>query len=641
MRTEVAMAVTTDPVRHQGVTRQTITLAVGAGPSADPVMAATLAELWRSRCAATPRSLAYQWFDAEASDWIGITWVDAGERVTQWAQALDAEHLEHGARVAILVPNSIDHVVMDQAVLARGCVPVPMHAVDNPESLAHILQDSDASILFIDTRAHWRTLAAAGGPFKSLKRIIYLRSVPEDHSSDDATVVSLGDWLSGGQPRTPHDNPVVVAPDDLAAIVYTSGTTGRPKGVMLTHANVMANVRALRKCLAAVPDDIFLSFLPLSHAFERTVGYTYPIAMGASVAFARSARDLPADLRAVRPTILTSVPRIYERFYAGIMERQRDASWLSRLMFDAAQRIGNRRFEARQRRAPPLSLFEQLAWPLAKRLVADRILDQFGGHLRVAISGGAPIAEPVIRMFLAAGLDVLQGYGMTETSPVVATNVPDDNDPRSVGRALVGVEVRIGDNEELLVRGANVMRGYWRKPEETARVIEHDGWLHTGDQARIVDGRITISGRIKDIIVTATGEKFPPVDLETAITADPLFEQALIIGEKRPFVAALVVLNAAVWESVRSSTTGQSDVDILLARIATAARGFPIYAVPRAVSWSTKPWTVENGLVTPTLKVRRLAVEHTFAADIEQLYRPLPERQSDRAPGKHSLWREL
>jgi long-chain acyl-CoA synthetase len=612
------------------------TVATAVAPaclSAAPIAATTLAKLWWARCLATPSALAYQWFDREMNDWIGITWGDAGKRVERWVRALDAENLAHGDRVAILVPNGIDHVTMDQAVLARGCVPVPMHAVDNPESLVYILQDSDASLLFIESRAHWRALEAAGAPPKSLKRIVTLHGDPADDTYSDARVVSLTHWVQRGQPRAANDSHRAVAADDLAAIVYTSGTTGRPKGVMLTHANVMANVRALKKCLAANPDDIFLSFLPLSHTFERTVGYTYPIAMGSSVAFARSARDLPADLRTVRPTILASVPRIYERFYAGVMERQREGSWLSQRVFELAQQVGNRRFEARQGRAPPLSSVNQLAWPLAKRLVGSRILDQFGGRLRVAISGGAPIAEPVIRLFLAAGLDVLQGYGMTETSPVVATNLPDDNDPRSVGRPLEGVEVRIGDNAELQVRGANVMRGYWRKPEETARVLEPDGWLHTGDQAQIDDGRITIIGRIKDVIVTSTGEKFPPVDLETAITADPLFEQALIVGERRPFVAAVVVLNAEKWLAARASARGQADADILLARIAAAARGFPVYAIPRAVSWTTAAWTVENGLVTPTLKVKRQAVERRFAAEIEQLYGQIAARPVQPTPG--------
>ncbi len=248
----------------------------------------------------------------------------------------------------------------------------------------------------------------------------------------------------------------------------------------------------------------------------------------------------------------------------------------------------------------------------------------------MAVSGGAPIASAVIRLFLSLGLDILQGYGMTETSPVVAVNTPDDNDPRSVGRPLAGIEVKIGDNQELLVRAPSVMVGYWKKPEETRRVIEPDGWLHTGDQARIDDGRITITGRIKDIIVTSTGEKIAPVDLETAIVSDPLFEQTMVIGEQRPFLAALVVLNAEEWRRQQALlanggdgaalSSSEREAAFLLKRIAAAVKGFPAYATPRAVWWTTEPWTIAAGLQTPTLKIKRPALEQRFAKEIEGLY---------------------
>jgi long-chain acyl-CoA synthetase len=441
--------------------------------------------------------------------------------------------------------------------------------------------------------------------------------------------VALERWLDGGRTDGGSEGrPADVKGSDLAAIVYTSGTTGRPKGVMLSHANVIANVKACRGRVRAQAGDVFLSFLPLSHTFERTAGYYYPIAVGAAVAYARSTQQLPEDLKAVRPTILVSVPRIYERFYARIMEHRAAAGWLERAALDLTLRIGGRRFDARQGRGHGPRPLDDLVWPLLKRAVADKVLTQLGGRLRVAVSGGAPIAEPIIRLFLALGLDVLQGYGMTETSPVVAVNTPEDNDPRTVGRPLDGVEVRIGDHEELLVRAPSVMVGYWKRPEETRKAIEADGWLHTGDQARIEGGRITITGRIKDIIVTSTGEKIAPVDLETAIAADPLFEQAMVLGEGRPYLAALVVLNAEEWRRAMAqlgpgagaSPAREDQERLLLQRIAAAVRGFPAYATPRAVWWTTEPWTIDAGLVTPTLKVKRPAMEHRFAAEIAALY---------------------
>jgi long-chain acyl-CoA synthetase len=591
----------------------------------------TLPELLRWRVAATPDLEAYRQFDAGAGRWVSHSWREIDQRFEDWRRALDAEHLGHGERVAILVPNGIEHVAMDQAALSRGLVPVPLHAIDNPESIVYILADSGASLLFIDSAERWQQLVAASDRLDSLKRVVCLKGDGAAlNGSGDDRVVALDRWLDTGRQGSADGlRTVGIKAADLAAIVYTSGTTGRPKGVMLSHGNVMANLRAVRERISAESSDVFLSFLPLSHTFERTAGYYYPIAMGACVAFARSTQQLPEDLKTVAPTVLVSVPRIYERVYARIMERRASMSSLERTLFDLTLAVGGRRFDARQAgRSPPL--LDQAAWPVLKRLVADKITAQLGGRLRVAVSGGAPIALPIIRLFLSLGLDILQGYGMTETSPVVAVNTPDDNDPRSVGRPLAGIDVMIGDNQELLVRGPSVMVGYWKKPEETRRVIEPDGWLHTGDQARIDEGRITITGRIKDIIVTSTGEKIAPVDLETAIVSDPLFEQAMVVGERRPFLAALVVLNAEEWRRQQALlgkggdgaalSSSEREAQFLLKRIAAAVKGFPAYATPRAVWWTTEPWTIAAGLQTPTLKIKRPALEQQFAKEIEGLY---------------------
>ncbi len=259
--------------------------------------------------------------------------------------------------------------------------------------------------------------------------------------------------------------------------------------------------------------------------------------------------------------------------------------------------------------------------------MAAPVRAQFGGRLRIAFTGGAPIGQAVIRLFLGLGLDILQGYGMTELSPVASVNTPEDNDERSVGRPLPGVEAKLGDNQELLIRGPNVMVGYWNRPEETARVKEPDGWLHTGDQARIADGRIYITGRIKEIIVTSTGEKVSPGDLETAILADTLFVNAMVLGENRPYLAVVAALDPRIWARESQALAGDAEpgaktaeAEFLLARIREAVKVFPAYATPRAVIWTTEPWTVESTLVTPTLKNKRLNIEARFAKEIEALY---------------------
>ena len=578
----------------------------------------TLPDLLAWRIGRTPSGEAYRRFDRESLAWKSHTWQAFGGEVQRWRAALVRESLAKGDRVAILMPNGPAHIAMDQAALSRGLVPVPMHALDNPESISYILRDSGAALLLVDSAEQWRAIVKSGDPGPGLRRVVCPKAEPAEPAAD-GRLIALEPWLAAASGAAASEHHVDVRAGDLAAIVYTSGTTGRPKGVMLSHENVVSNVKAVARRFDAHQGDLFLSFLPLSHTFERTAGYYFPIAAGACVAFSRSVKELPDDLKQVRPTILISVPRIYERFYARIMEERGKRNALQRMIFDAALAVGGRRFEARQK-GQRAALVDELAWPLLARAVAAPVLAQLGGRLRVALSGGAPIGAEVIRLFLALGLDILQGYGMTESSPVVAVNTPDDNDYRSVGRPLDGVEVRLGENDELLVKGANVMMGYWGRPDDTARVKEADGWLHTGDQARITDGRIFITGRIKDIIVTSTGEKIAPGDLETAILADPLFAQAMVIGENRPYLAVLAVLNPGAWEREKRGLAENARADFLRRRIAQAVKAFPAYATPRAVWWTTDPWTTDNGLLTPTLKNKRNNIEARFAAEIERLY---------------------
>ena len=602
-----------------------------------------LPEFLRWRVRQTPEAEAYRHFDPNAGRWVSHSWQAIDGEFDRWRRSLTAEGLGAGERVAILMPSGIEHIAMDQAALSRGLVPVPMHALDNPESIVYILQDSGASLLFVDSGQRWQALAAAAGkPIDNLKRIVCakLEGAPGLEATD-SRIVALDRWLESAS-AVDATKDVEVQPNDLAAIVYTSGTTGRPKGVMLSHENIVANVKAIHRRLAASEHDLFLSFLPLSHTFERTGGYYYPIAAGACVAYARSSQLLSEDMKQVRPTALNSVPRIYERVYALIMQRRAAAGRVERALLDLTLAVGGRRFDARHAGIARIFILDRLAWPLLKRLVADKVLAEFGGRLGMAVSGGAPIADQVVRLFLALGLDILQGYGMTETSPVVCVNSRGDNDPRSVGRPLDGIEVRIGDNRELLVRGPNVMLGYWHRPDETRRVKEADGWLHTGDQARIEDGRIFITGRIKDILVTSTGEKIAPVDLETAILADPLFEQAMVVGDNRPFLAALVVLNAKAWEGEKAKLAAgarqetEGETAFLLKRIADAVKSYPAYATPRAVWWTLEPWTIAAGLLTPTLKNKRAGLENRFAAEIEQIYVRRPPSRSHSADSRES-----
>ena len=608
---------------------------------------ATLAELFAWRVDQTPEGEAYRQFDVLTGEWISYTWAHMSERIAKWRNALGTLQLFRGARVAILLPNGVDAVCIDQATLALGMVPVPMHAIDNPGSIAYVIQDCDASVLVVASRAQWDAIAAVGDPMPLLRLVVVTEQTTpprQDLNAQDdnaVAVVALPEWLASGKvlPQS-----TIVSGDSpgatLAALVYTSGTTGKPKGVMLTHNNILSNVRAVLSRVTVLPSDLFLSFLPLSHTFERTVGYYLAIATGSCVAYARSVAQIREDLKIVRPTVLVSVPRIYERFYGKLQEMLDQSGPVARTLFTLAQTVGWRRFSRRQKlpaEGAEGTLGPGLDWllaPLLQRLVARKVLDQFGGRLRFAVCGGAPLSQAVAQCFLGLGLPLLQGYGMTETSPIVSANSLDDNWPATAGKPLDGVHVRIGEHNELQVRGHGVMQGYWKRPGDSARAMTEDGWLHTGDQAAIEDGHIRIIGRIKEIIVTSTGEKIAPADLELAIIADPLVEQAFVIGEGRQFIAAFVVLNRERWQALAAelkvdANDGASlDSDAVrtavLGKIRQETRGFPAYAMPRAVRIELNPWSIQNGLMTPTLKLKRNALQAHFRGEIEDVYAKRP-----------------
>ncbi|MBC3916489.1 long-chain fatty acid--CoA ligase [Undibacterium sp. CY18W] len=591
----------------------------------------TLAELFAWRVAQTPDAEAYRQFDDVAGQWTSYSWQQTQERVTGFVKALSPLALEHGSRIAILLPNGLHAVCMDQATQACGFVPVPMHALDNPASIAYILCDSDASFLIAATDQQWKEIAAAGLDLPALRQVVVLQKTLDATALPaSCPVMHIDEWLSGAAHL--QVNPKGPQADDLAALVYTSGTTGKPKGVMLTHTNVMSNVKAVVSRVSPVITDVFLSFLPLSHTFERTAGYYLPIAAGACVAFSRSVKQLPQDLLEVRPTILISVPRIYERVY-GVIQTRLSASAFQANLFNLAIATGWRRFSRSQGllKGDGMTAFmDSLRWLVLEPLIASKLKNQFGGRLRVAVSGGAALSQAISQCFLGLGIPIVQGYGMTETAPVVAFNAPDDNDPATVGRAVDGVEVRIGENAELQVRGPNVMRGYWKREEDTAKTFI-DGWLRTGDQASIVAGRVRILGRVKEIIVTSTGEKIAPVDLELAITNDAVFEQAYAFGENSPFIACAVVLSRVYWRELarslglnpddKASLKSPEAVAAVVKRIHGLTSNFPYYAQPRAAVLTLEPWTVENTLITPTLKLKRNNLLAYFEEDMKAVYK--------------------
>jgi long-chain acyl-CoA synthetase len=588
--------------------------------------AGTLPDLFRLRCQRTPDRRAYRQYDTASGAWHSYTWREMRALAARWQSSLERESLDPGDRVAVLLKNSIEWVCFDQAAQSLGLVVVPLYTTDSTENLAYILGDCGARLLLVGETGQWHALAPLGARFPQLARV--LCAGPPAAAPAGAALSFLAEWLTetAGAPSA-H----ALDPNAMATIVYTSGTTGRPKGVMLSHRNILSDAEALLKVVPGYREDLYLSFLPLSHSFERTVGYYLPIMTGSTVAFARSVQQLAEDLLAIRPTMLVSVPRVYERVYAKLQQGLEEKGASARTLFEWAEKVGWRRFEAAQHHGKEPGLLAEMMWPVLRQLVADRILARLGGRLRIAVSGGAPLSPRLLRCFVGLGLPLLQGYGLTEASPVVTANTLENNVPASVGRALPGVELRLGERDELLVRGPNVMLGYWNDPDKTSEAIDKDGWLHTGDVARMEpDGHVFIVGRLKEILVMSTGEKVAPGDLELAVTEDPLFEQAMVAGEAMPYLVALIVLNAESWgRFARALAIDAADPKSLAAeavtravrdRISALLRGFPAYGQVRAVWLTLEPWTIDGGLITPTMKLRRPEMERRFADDIRKLY---------------------
>ncbi len=589
--------------------------------------AGTLGGLFHERVRRTPDAVAYREFNQQHGNWRDYTWEQMHHQVVRWQAALRREALMPGDRVALMLRNGPAWVIMDQAAIGLGLVVVPLHFVDRPDNVAYILKDAGVKLLLLENREQWKQLEAVRNEWEGcgLQRILVLKGI-DAADRNDPRLAAAEDWLpeAGAQEMETKGKP-----SELATIVYTSGTTGRPKGVMLSHLNILSDVHDSLQTLQVPRGSLFLSFLPLSHTFERTVGYYLAIMAGATVAYARSIQQLAEDLQSIRPTILVSVPRIYERVYAAIKAKLDEGPAFRRRLFDLTVVVGWSRFEYLQKRGS--WRVAHLLWPLLNHLVASKVAARLGGRLQTALSGGAALAPEISRVFIAMGLPILQGYGLTETSPVVCVNHIHDNVPASIGPPIPNVEVRIGENNALLVKGPNVMLGYWNNPEATRAMISPDGWLNTGDTARIDEaGKVYITGRLKEIIVMSNGEKIPPLDMEMAIIRDSLFEQTMVIGEACPYLAVLAVLNEGQWKKVAAESgidplrpaalQSETTEQLVLKRISLQLRDFPGYAQVRRAALTLEPWSIENGLLTPTLKLRRARVMEYYKNQIAKLY---------------------
>ena len=591
----------------------------------NPENTGSIPAVFRERVSRSPEDPAY--FQFVDGNWKTWRWTDVGEQLARWRRAFVNEGITPGDRVAIRLRNCVEWVFFDQGAMGCGLVVVPVYAEDRGDNIGYIIAQTQSRLLFVETYEQWKEIQDASEDLSSLQRVVLLSECEQDQIEKDERLTGLSEWLAAGVDAGDPD--LTPARADLATIVFTSGTTGKPKGVMLSHDNILMNAYTGLHSIAVYPQDKMLSFLPLSHMFERTVGYYLNVITGSSVAFNRSIPELLEDMAMVRPTIIITVPRIFERAYTAIKSQLDEGSAVKRWLFNKAVDLGWERFEYSQGRGKRGA--GQIIRPLLDRLVGSKVRQRFGGNLRFVVSGGAPLAAKISRVFVGLGIDILQGYGLTEASPILTVNTLSRNKPDSIGLPLHQTQLRLAENNELQAKGPGIMQGYWKNEGATRETMTEDGWLMTGDVATISEeGFISITGRIKEIIVLATGEKVPPSDMEAAICDDPIFEQAMIVGEGRAFLSAILVINAESWNrhcrSLGFQPAEQADFEDenvktwALKRVSELIEDFPGYANVYQLTLSSEPWTVEDGALTPTMKIKRPVLRERFNEDIGRMY---------------------
>lgn len=574
-------------------------------------------------------ALAYKIDDA----WNYINGNEVVERIKRIAMGLAAMGVKAGDRVAIISENRPEWSFVDLAILSLRAVNVPIYTTQAVEQIRFILENSGAKMLFISGKKLWKHAENAIQSVEQLEKLVFFDI---DSKPDDSRAITLADVEAKGDAHRRIDADVVerslaeIEPNDLATIIYTSGTTGEPKGVMLTHDNFVSNVVAVSKGLPIKSTDRSLAVLPLSHIFERTVFYVL-CSNGVSIHYCAAFDQIASHLQEVKPTIMTAVPRLFEQVYHKIVKKGKAAGGLKTKLFDWSLGVGQEYWAAKDNHGR-VSASLAAKHALASRLVFSKWREGVGGHLRFFVSGGAPLSKKLSYAFWAAGIPILQGYGMTEAC-VTCANRPDDNKVGSIGTAFEGIEMKIADKDsEVLVRGRNVMRGYYNNPEATAAAIDEDGFYHTGDVGYVdSDGHFFITDRIKDLFKLSNGKYVAPLQVESLLKQSPLISQPLVVGSGRKQVGALIVPD---WDALKEEmkangidTTGtreelcenphfikriQQDAVELTRELSDYERVKRVYLLPREFS-------IDKGEMTPTLKIKRNVIDEKYSEAIDEI----------------------
>ncbi len=567
-----------------------------------------------------------------AGQWQDISWEEWGRNVKRFAMGLISLGLNERDRVAVLSENRPEWTYVDLAVLSANAADTPVYATNTPEQVEHILRDSGSRFIVVSTEEQLTKVKEIKGNVPDLEKAILIdreSEHPEDWILTFAEVLELGG--TEGDPAAFEKRVEGVGTQDLATLIYTSGTTGAPKGVMLTHDNFLSNVRGALEILPISESDVALSFLPLSHSFERLAGYYAILAGGGTVAYAESIDKVPDNIQEINPTVMCSVPRLYEKIHARVLATIESGPALKKKLFGWGMGVGtevSKRITEKKEIPQALKLKQKVA----DKLVFEKLRARMGTRLRFFISGGAPLAREIAEFFHAAGILILEGYGLTETTPVISANRPDAYKLGSVGQPLPNLEVKIAPDGEILVKGPSVMKGYYNRPEETREVLTEDGWFATGDIGYLdQDNFLYITDRKKDIIVTAGGKNIAPQNIENLLKLNRFIEQVCIIGDKRKYLTALIGPSFAdlegyarengiateprqqLVEHPRIQGLFQDAIDEANAQLAR-------YESIKRFTVLPMEFSQESGELTPTLKVKRKVVGTKYKQQIDRMY---------------------
>ncbi|MFH1150476.1 MAG: long-chain fatty acid--CoA ligase [Actinomycetota bacterium] len=588
----------------------------------------TIGAMFKGQVARYGDRLLMKWREGET--WKELTWNQFYDNARKLGLALITMGIDPSDRVAIFSANSPRWQMVDVGALSIGAADVPLYATITAKQAEYIIKDSGSKVIFVGTADHLARVLEVKDNLPELGKIVTM----DDTTSDHPDVITFGDVLGLGEKNANPDEfderLAEVGPEDLSSIVYTSGTTGDPKGVMLPHRCFMSNVSTVSKVVHINDTDKVLSFLPLSHVLERMSGYYGSIYNGCTIAHAGSIDTLVDDIAVIKPEWMVSVPRLYEKIHAGVLANVEAEPPLKQKIFNWAAGVGGRVSKLKMNHQP-IPVWLGLEYKVADKLVFSKIYEKMGGRLRFFVSGGAPLAREIAEFFHAMGILILEGYGLTETSPVVTCNTPENYRFGSVGLVIPGDEVEIAGDGEILVKGPNVMKGYYNMPEATAEALA-GGWFHTGDIGHFDDdGFLYITDRKKDLIVTSGGKNVAPQNIENALKLDRYIEMAAVIGDKRKFVSALIVPSYPDLEAwAKENGVDTSDRATMLAdpkvnsfmkeRIDAALADFDRHERVTRFTLLPEEMTEEGGLLTPTLKIKRKEVLKQYGDTIEAMY---------------------